>query len=143
MPSATTRCDRSLNRIVTQLDQISNAELIELMALFESSIDVQYQVWMAATFALIVASYGSRGRLSLTVRSVIGIVYLVAVVAIYLRWQSDGMRIGLMGRELVERGFDPLIGAWTPEFRRASFLLGSIAAIAFLFYFHKSIEHTD
>ena len=124
------------------MDQISNAELIELIALFESSIDVQYQVWMAATFALIVASYGSRGKLSILVRAIIASIYLLAVVAIFLRWETDRMRIGLFVVELANRGIDVDVVDWLPFFRRASFWLGTVAATSFVFYFHKLVSRS-
>jgi len=43
------------------------------------AIDVQIQVWMAATFALIVASYASRGNLTLPARVAVALLYLLAV----------------------------------------------------------------
>jgi len=43
------------------------------------AIDVQIQVWMAATFALIVASYASRGDLTLPARVAVALLYLLAV----------------------------------------------------------------
>jgi formate hydrogenlyase subunit 3/multisubunit Na+/H+ antiporter MnhD subunit len=68
------------------VDQFSPAELTELYFLRESVIDAQFQFWITITFAVIAANFVARNRLSVRSRSVIALLYALAVVVLVSRW---------------------------------------------------------
>jgi hypothetical protein len=68
------------------VDQFSPAELAELFFIAESAIDAQFQFWIAITFAVIVANFVAGRRLSKRSRSVIALLYALAVVVLVSRW---------------------------------------------------------
>lgn len=60
------------------MDQLSPAELWELSVLHQSMIDTQFQVWMPATFAIVVASFAARSFLTRGMRHMVSGLYLLA-----------------------------------------------------------------
>ena len=60
-------------------------ELNELVLLVSSNINDQFQFWMAATFAVVVASYTAGERLALWARIIIASLYAATATMLYLR----------------------------------------------------------
>ena len=61
-------------------------ELNELVILVSSNINDQFQFWMGATFAVVIASYTAGRRLAIWARIVIAILYAATVMMLYLRY---------------------------------------------------------
>lgn len=123
------------------MDQISSAELMELYILLESSIDTQFQAWLTVTFGIIVVSYVSKGQLSKRIRLVVAVLYTVVIVALFARWMFDALRLLDLTNILATRGinFGPLGGLSiiAPIARIIAFVLGSVAALYFLYFYER------
>ena len=124
------------------MDELSSAELIELVAIFDSAIDVQYQLWITITFALVVVSYVARSELSRSIQWIVAGLYVLVVIAIAGRWTGDLIRLLEITEVLTSRGIDfrpPLFIA--PIFRAFSFIAGSVIAVLLLFFFDRLGKH--
>ena len=119
------------------MEELKSSEILELVALFEASIDVQFRVWVSITFAVVVASYASRGQLSKKIRWLMGGLYLLVVVAIFSRWLSDSFRVIQLIEILETRNIDMGVIAIAPISRISTFFLGSIVALYVLYYYGK------
>ena len=73
------------------MDQLSAAELLELIHLGESSIDSQFQFWLTTTFATIVGVFAGREVLSQRMRLMVCGLYLLATFVFVSRWFYDGL----------------------------------------------------
>ena len=124
------------------MNDISSAELLELRFMLESSIDVQFQVWMAITFAVVVAAYSGRAELTTPIRIAIVCIYLMAAYALFGRWITEGLRIGQIGDVLRDRGIFMPIWMGSAFFRFATYFLGTIIAAISVFYFGR-LEKRD
>ena len=60
------------------------------MALLETSFAVSdtFQFWMAATFAVVVASYTAGQNLAYFIRGAIALVYIIAIAMFYFRYMD-------------------------------------------------------
>lgn len=117
------------------MDTIDTAALLELSYLLESSIDVQFQAWMALSFAVIVASYSAKDDLAMRVRVVISATYMITVYALFARWMTEWARLTDIHEVIALRGvsFQP---AWfAPQSRIIAYLVGSLVTIVAIFYF--------
>ena len=117
------------------VEAIAIEYLMELVFMLESSIDVQFQAWLAITFAVIVASYSSRDTLRLSLRIIVVVAYLIAVLALFARAFTEVNRINLILIELASRGMDLEPILYSPIVRLLAFVLGSLIAIVSIFYF--------
>jgi uncharacterized membrane protein YgaE (UPF0421/DUF939 family) len=118
------------------METVETADLLELLFMLEASIDVQFQAWMAITFAVVVASYSARETLSLKLRSIVAFTYLVAAFALLARWGTEVMRIdSLIGPALAARHINPEPSLYALFFRLVTYLLGTLIAVASIFYF--------
>ena len=117
------------------METVSTEALLELRFMLEQSIDVQFQAWMAATFAVIVAVYSARADLKIVVRICISILYSLAVGALWFRWMTEGIRINtLIDPELINRGVDSGIHILSGYLRFMTYWLGSIVTFIAIFY---------
>ena len=124
------------------MEDIPTEALIEIRLMLEQSIDTQFQAWMAITFAVIVASYSARNDLTLLIRTGVAVLYSLAVAALWYRWNSEAIRLGLLGPELVARSinFDP--HPFSPLFRILTWWLGTITTLVSIFYFRNESKKT-
>ena len=91
------------------MDEISNADLIELSLLAIDHINFQFQFWLSITFALITACFVARSYLNNLVRIVLGILYLTSTVLIFLRLLSSGVNAVILTNEILDRNIE-----WSP-----------------------------
>ena len=115
-----------------RLDSVPTENLLELIFMAESSVDVQFQAWMAITFAVIVAVYSARAELGTSMRIVIASLYILAVVTLLTRFATEGARITLMLTELNSRGLE-VAANFTAPLRFLVFVSGTSAAIFWIF----------
>ncbi len=68
---------------------MSEFELQTLLIEVDGTITDQFQFWMAATFAVVIASYTAGERLALWARVSIAVLYAAAVAMFYLRYRGS------------------------------------------------------
>ena len=117
------------------MDTIDSSSLLELQFLAEASIDVQFQAWMAVSFAVIVAAYSARRALTLEIRLAVVAVYLFAAYALFARWMTEVDRLDQIQNTLLERGVDVLPVLFAPQARYTTYALGTLITVVAIFYF--------
>lgn len=129
------------------MEEIDTGYLLELQFLGEASIDMQFQAWMAISFAVIVASYSGRKDLALGIRCAIVLIYSMAAFALFARWITEIERLYIIQAVLSERGLNLAPVLFAPEIRQATYALGSLLTVAAVFYFGRekksNIEEND
>ena len=119
------------------MESLSSAELMEVITLLESSIDVQFQIWITATFAFIAANFVARGQLPKLVLFVTIALYSAIVIALWLRWITDGARGVILIQELNSRGIDFSSSSAAAIFRLATYTVGSATTVFLAIYFDR------
>ena len=114
------------------MEQLSAAELLELIVLGEASIDVQFQLWLTSTFATIVASFAGRHLLTTKMRWVVTVLYLLATFVFASRAYYDAGNITLYREMLTQVGFENATPVATVVSRVALMLCGMLATVYFL-----------
>lgn len=115
------------------MDQITVAELIELLQNESASIDMQFQLWITITTAVVIASFAARDNLSLSLKLFIASMYTLAVTALMLRYANDASQFIFLKMELSNRGVEyPTIGDLR-LIRGLVYSIGSLATLLFVF----------
>ena len=118
------------------MESIDTGYLLELQFMLEASIDVQFQAWMAITFAVIVASYSSRDTLKSGLRVILAIAYLLAAYTLFARWRTESSRIiDMILPLLASRGVASEIQFYAGIARQITYALGTLIATISIFYF--------
>jgi len=126
------------------MESISTEILLELHFALESSIDVQFQAWMAITFAVIVASYSSRDTLRTELRIIVAIAYLMAAYTLFARWMTEVSRINELIQPILEsRGLDLNVKFYTATARMVTYALGTLIATVSIFFFRPKNQQPE
>ena len=122
------------------MDQISSADLLNLVLAQRSSIDLQFQFWLTITFAVIVAGFIAGPRLAPKLRLIAAILYVTASAHITARWMYDGAAAQVWVAELARRGVVYQVPWIAAYLRMGLMLLGTVSALVFLFWHAKTAE---
>ena len=126
------------------MESISTEILLELHFALESSIDVQFQAWMAITFAVIVGSYSSRDTLRTELRIIVAIAYLMAAYTLFARWMTEFSRINELIQPILEsRGLDLNVKFYTATARMVTYALGTLIATVSIFFFRPKNQQPE
>ena len=120
------------------MNDIDTAYLLELSFLAEASIDVQFQAWMAISFAVIVASYSGRASLDNMTRALVAIAYFLAAYALFARWATEANRLIQFNEILLARAVDVTPIFFSGQARLITYIIGTIVTISSVYYFGKS-----
>lgn len=114
------------------MDQYSYAELTEFIFLAYASADTQFQYWVTITFAAVVAGFVAGERLTLSLRILVAVLYLLASVTLAVRFQNAMITVGTIRDRLLEADAYMITTTNLAPLRIPLFLLGSAAAVFFL-----------
>lgn len=113
------------------MDQVSVAELIELLQNESASIDMQFQLWITITSAVVIANFAARDNLSFWFRIFIASMYVLATSALMVRYANDASQFVFLRSELSDRGVEyPAVG----DLRLLRFLIYSIGSLTTLIF---------
>jgi len=79
-------------------------EVRQLITDANGAINDQFQFWMAATFAVVVAAYTAGPQISRRARGWLATIYLLAVATFLVRWAGAGREMGEDVQRLREIG---------------------------------------
>ncbi len=115
------------------MNDFSSAELVEIIFLSRSAMDVQLQYWISVTFAVVVAAFVAGERLAPMLRYFVATLYVLASVALTTTYYTSVTTIR-QARELLgeSAAILPAIPHISGVSRLLLFVLGSAAAIYFL-----------
>jgi len=109
------------------------AELIELMQNESASIDMQFQLWITVTSAVVIACHAARNHLTLWLKTFVVSMYVLATAAITLRYANDASQFQFLSAELQTRGVAyPSVGDLR-LLRTLVYIIGTAATLLFVF----------
>ncbi len=82
------------------MNEITVAELIELLQNESASIDMQFQLWITITSAVVIASFAARHHLSFWMRAFVAVMYSLASATIAFRYANDASQWVFLSNEL-------------------------------------------
>ena len=123
------------------MNETSVAELIELLQNESASIDMQFQLWITITSAVIIASFAARHHLSFRMRAFIGVMYTLASATIAFRYANDASQFVFPKNELGIRGVDYPTFIDLRILRGFVYSCGTVATLVFMFF--KPSSKTD
>ncbi len=116
------------------LNETSVAELIELLQNESASIDMQFQLWITITSAVIIASFAARHHLTFWMRAFVAIMYTLASATIAFRYANDASQFVFLHNELRIRGVDYPTFIDLRILRALVYSCGTISTLAFVFF---------
>lgn len=123
------------------MNETTVAELIELLQNESASIDMQFQLWITITTAVIIASFAARHHLSFWMRAFIAVMYALASATIAFRYANDASQFVFLHNELRIRGVDYPTFIDLRILRGLVFSCGTVATLVFMFF--KPSSTTD
>ena len=116
------------------MNETTVAELIELLQNESASIDMQFQLWITITSAVIIASFAARHHLSFRMRAFIGVMYTLASATIAFQYANDASQFVFLRNELQIRGVDYPAFIDLRILRGVVYSCGTIATLVFMFF---------
>ena len=88
------------------MNEATVAELIGLLQNESASIDMQFQLWIAITSAVVIAGFAAGEDFSQRMRVFVAVMYTLASAAIGLRYANDASQFLFLNNELKLRGVE-------------------------------------
>jgi len=86
------------------MNEVTIADLIGLLQNESASIDMQFQLWITVTSAVVIASFAAGNHFSKRMKVFIAVMYALASAAIGLRYANDASQFLFLNHELKLRG---------------------------------------
>ena len=115
------------------MNEITVAELIELLQNESASIDMQFQLWITITSAVVIASFAARYLLSFWIRAFVAVMYTLASAIIAFRYANDASQFVFLHDELRIRGVDYPTFIDLRILRGLVYSFGTVATLVFMF----------
>lgn len=116
---------------------MSEFEVRELIYNTNAVISDQFQFWMAATFAVIVASYTAGPRLAIWARVCVAMLYMTAVATFYLRYRGAALLLvdqyGWLADMGADLNFPPTLPRLVGVLRQVVMFGGTALAVVLIF----------
>ena len=122
------------------MNETSVAELIELLQNESASIDMQFQLWITITTAVVIASFAARHNLLFWMRVFVAVMYSLASATIVIRYANDVSRWIFLSNELGSRGVEYPAFIDLRILRGLVYSCGTIATLVFMFFNPSSKE---
>ncbi len=116
------------------MNETTVAELIELLQNESASIDMQFQLWMTITSAVIIATFAARHHLSFWMRAFVAVMYTLASATIAIRYANDASQWVFLQNELSSRGVDYPAFVDLRILRGLVYSFGTVATLVFMFF---------
>ncbi len=123
------------------MNETTVAELIELLQNESASIDMQFQLWITITSAVVIATFAARHHLSFWMRAFVAVMYTLASATIAFRYANDASQWIFLNNELGSRGVVYPAFVDLRILRGLVFSCGTIATLIFMFI--KPSSKTD
>jgi hypothetical protein len=115
------------------VNEATVAELIELLQNESASIDMQFQLWITITSAVVIASFAARHHLSFWMRAFVAVMYTLASATIAFRYANDASQFVFLHNELRIRGVDYPTFVDLRILRALVYSIGTLSTLAFIF----------
>ncbi len=108
-------------------------DLIGLLQNESGSIDMQFQLWVTVTSAVVIASFAAGNHFSRRMKVFIAIMYALASAAIGLRYANDASQFLFLQNELKLRGVEYPTVIDLRILRTLVYSFGTVATTIFIF----------
>ncbi len=125
------------------MNETTVAELIELLQNESASIDMQFQLWITITSAVVIASFAARHHLSFWIRAFVAFMYTLASATIAFRYANDASQFVFLHDELRTRGVDYPTFVDLRILRALVYSCGTLSTLAFIFFKPRPRPKTD
>lgn len=115
------------------MNETTVAEIIELLQNESASIDMQFQLWMTITSAVVIASFAARNHFSSWMKIFVAVMYALASTTIGLRYANDASQFVFLNNELDARGVKYPSVVDLRFLRTLVYTCGTIATTVFVF----------
>ena len=119
------------------MESLSVAELYEILYTIHEAGTMQFQYWLALTFALIGATYVAGEKISVPLKLGVGFVYVCATILFILLYSTAGEDFSAVVTELRGRGLKPPTGYGLFVILMRFVIWGSGTLLALFFLFRK------
>lgn len=116
------------------MNETTVAELIELLQNESASIDMQFQLWITITSAVVIAIFAARHHLSFRMRAFVAVMYTLASATIAFRYANDASQFVFLHNELQIRGVDYPTFIDLRILRTLVYSCGILSTLAFIFF---------
>ena len=116
------------------MNETTVAELIDLLQNESASIDMQFQLWITITSAVVIANFAARIHLSRNMRLFVAVLYTLAAATIGLRYANDASQFVFLKAELSARGVDYPAVVDLRILRALVYSCGTLATVAFFLF---------
>lgn len=125
------------------MDESTVAEIIGLLQNESGSIDVQFQLWITITSAVIIASFAAGSHFSFWTKVFVALMYTLASATIGLRYANDASQFIFLKDQLLAKGVEYPAVIDLRVLRAIVYLCGTVATTAFIFLKQKSTTISD
>lgn len=125
------------------MNEATVSDLISLLQNESASIDVQFQLWITITSAVVIASFAAGKNFSYRMKVFIAGMYVLASAAIGLRYANDASQFLFLNNELKLRGVEYPTVIDLRILRTLVYSCGTIATTLFVFANSRSHMRSD
>ena len=122
------------------MDETTVAEIIDLLQNESASIDMQFQLWITVTSAVVIAIFAARNHLSYLMKLFVAFMYALASITIGLRYANDASQFIFLKNELAARGVEYPTVVDLRSLRTIVYSCGTVATVVFILIRPKSNE---
>ena len=114
------------------MDQLTAAELLELILLSEAAVDYQVEFWLTVSFGTVIASFAARHLLTQRMRWLISALYLCATFLFVTRWINNAGDALMYVEALRSHGIEMVVGYTSGFGRMVLFFIGTLGTLYFV-----------
>ena len=115
------------------MNDVTVTDLIGLLQNESASIDMQFQLWITVTSAVVIASFAAGDHFSRQMKIFIAAMYALAAAAIGLRYANDASQFLFLQNELNLRGVEYPTVVDLRVLRTLVYSCGTLATTFFVF----------
>jgi len=132
-----------LNTVLGGMESLTNAEIYESFFMIQDLLDAQFQYWLSASIAVIVARFIGDQQLTRPMLYALAILYLVATALFMLKYYAVIGSVVSVASIASQRGIDlgaENMGPLITTVRATLFALGTMTTLWFLIRRGKSVD---
>ena len=115
------------------MESMTLAELFEVRADLMEFAGMQFQYWLAMTFALIAATHVAGNSMSLKLKAGVGILYLSSTCLFVIIYLQTGSEFAIVTEYLEKNTEDVIQGGTIGVLRLGIWVLGTVGTLWFMF----------
>jgi hypothetical protein len=115
------------------MNEVTVTDLIGLLQNESASIDMQFQLWITVTSAVVIASFAAGDHFSRQMKVFIAAMYALASAALGFRYENDASQFLFLNDELKRRGVEYPTFVDLRLLRTLIYISGTVATSMYVF----------